>query len=66
MDKTNLCHTSLTVRTWTEKGLLEKIRTKYPETKRMTYTGLNDFALRKLLEYEKAAKGTACIEEAKH
>lgn len=41
-------------RTWTEIHLLEMVRKKYPETKRMTYTGLVDWALRKLLEIGKA------------
>jgi len=39
-----------TTRLWMEKKLLDQVRNRFPETKRMTYTGLVDWALRKLLE----------------
>jgi hypothetical protein len=36
-------------RVWIERELLDRLRLRYPETKRLTYTGLADWGLRKLL-----------------
>jgi hypothetical protein len=41
-------------RIYTDKDLLTKVKEKYPETGGMTFTGIVDWALRKLLQAKEA------------
>jgi len=40
-------------RIWIEIEALDQVKRKYPETKRLTYTGVANWALRKLVEIKK-------------
>ncbi len=49
--------TKKTHRVYVAKELLDDVRATFPETTGLTYSGLNDFALRYLLKLMEAKEG---------